>query len=102
MLLMQVGNAFLAGDAAHRFPPAGGFGMNTGIQDAHNLAWKLAAGAESTTACIDNIWKDASCTDFLSELLSIIMCLPALSGRVPRVPFWLSVYVPKCMFWECA
>ncbi|GAB2220416.1 hypothetical protein Droror1_Dr00008066 [Drosera rotundifolia] len=32
----------LAGDAAHRFPPAGGFGMNTGIQDAHNLAWKLA------------------------------------------------------------
>ena len=36
---------FLAGDAAHRFPPAGGFGMNTGIQDAHNLAWKLAASA---------------------------------------------------------
>ncbi|XP_010248896.1 PREDICTED: uncharacterized protein LOC104591655 isoform X3 [Nelumbo nucifera] len=32
----------LAGDAAHRFPPAGGFGMNTGIQDAHNLAWKIA------------------------------------------------------------
>mmetsp|Transcript_35257 Transcript_35257/g.83598 ORF Transcript_35257/g.83598 Transcript_35257/m.83598 type:complete len:588 (+) Transcript_35257:1131-2894(+) len=37
------GRVFLAGDAAHRFPPAGGFGMNTGIQDAHNLAWKLAA-----------------------------------------------------------
>ena len=34
---------FLAGDAAHRFPPSGGLGMNTGIQDAHNLAWKLAA-----------------------------------------------------------
>jgi hypothetical protein len=33
---------FLVGDAAHRFPPAGGFGMNTGLQDAHNLAWKLA------------------------------------------------------------
>lgn len=32
----------LMGDAAHRFPPAGGFGMNTGVQDAHNLAWKLA------------------------------------------------------------
>ncbi|KAK9800880.1 hypothetical protein WJX73_005015 [Symbiochloris irregularis] len=39
----QVGRVFLAGDAAHQFPPAGGFGMNTGIQDAHNLAWKLAA-----------------------------------------------------------
>jgi 2-polyprenyl-6-methoxyphenol hydroxylase-like FAD-dependent oxidoreductase len=34
---------FLVGDSAHRFPPTGGFGMNTGIQDAHNLAWKLAA-----------------------------------------------------------
>ncbi|XP_065876781.1 uncharacterized protein [Euphorbia lathyris] len=33
----------LAGDAAHRFPPAGGFGMNTGIQDVHNLAWKIAS-----------------------------------------------------------
>ncbi|GLC41790.1 hypothetical protein PLESTB_001702100 [Pleodorina starrii] len=34
---------FLVGDSAHRFPPAGGFGMNTGVQDAANLAWKLAA-----------------------------------------------------------
>ncbi|WP_039794117.1 FAD-dependent monooxygenase [Amycolatopsis alba] len=34
---------FLAGDAAHVHPPAGGFGANTGIHDAHNLAWKLAA-----------------------------------------------------------
>ncbi|CAI5745986.1 unnamed protein product [Peronospora destructor] len=33
---------FLVGDAAHQFPPAGGFGMNTGLQDAHNLVWKLA------------------------------------------------------------
>lgn len=33
---------FLAGDAAHEMPPTGGFGANTGIQDAHNLAWKLA------------------------------------------------------------
>jgi 2-polyprenyl-6-methoxyphenol hydroxylase-like FAD-dependent oxidoreductase len=34
--------AFLAGDAAHIHPPTGGQGMNTGIQDAYNLAWKLA------------------------------------------------------------
>ncbi|MEU8797881.1 FAD-dependent monooxygenase [Spirillospora sp. NPDC048819] len=33
---------FLAGDAAHVMPPTGGFGGNTGIADAHNLAWKLA------------------------------------------------------------
>ena len=37
------GRIFLAGDAAHVVPPNGGFGGNTGVQDAHNLAWKLAA-----------------------------------------------------------
>ncbi|MFD9963249.1 FAD-dependent monooxygenase [Amycolatopsis sp. NPDC058986] len=37
------GRVFLAGDAAHVHPPAGGFGANTGIHDAHNLSWKLAA-----------------------------------------------------------
>jgi len=36
------GRIFLAGDAAHVVPPNGGFGGNTGIHDAHNLAWKLA------------------------------------------------------------
>jgi 2-polyprenyl-6-methoxyphenol hydroxylase-like FAD-dependent oxidoreductase len=39
----SVGRVFLAGDAAHEMTPSGGFGMNTGIQDVHNLAWKLAA-----------------------------------------------------------
>jgi 2-polyprenyl-6-methoxyphenol hydroxylase-like FAD-dependent oxidoreductase len=38
----QHGRIFIAGDAAHVMPPNGGFGGNTGIQDAHNLAWKLA------------------------------------------------------------
>ncbi len=36
------GRAFLAGDAVHLMPPTGGFGGNTGVHDAHNLAWKLA------------------------------------------------------------
>jgi len=36
------GRVFLAGDAAHVHPPAGGFGANTGIHDSHNLAWKIA------------------------------------------------------------
>jgi 2-polyprenyl-6-methoxyphenol hydroxylase-like FAD-dependent oxidoreductase len=36
------GRVLLAGDAAHQLPPTGGFGVNTGIQDVHNLAWKLA------------------------------------------------------------
>jgi 2-polyprenyl-6-methoxyphenol hydroxylase-like FAD-dependent oxidoreductase len=38
----RVGRVFLAGDAAHVHSPAGGQGMNTGMQDACNLAWKLA------------------------------------------------------------
>ena len=37
------GPVLLAGDAAHQLPPTGGFGMNTGVQDVHNLAWKIAA-----------------------------------------------------------
>jgi 2-polyprenyl-6-methoxyphenol hydroxylase-like FAD-dependent oxidoreductase len=37
------GRVFVAGDAAHRHPPYGGFGINTGFEDARNLGWKLAA-----------------------------------------------------------
>ncbi len=37
------GSVFLIGDAAHVIPPIGGYGANTGVHDAHNLAWKLAA-----------------------------------------------------------
>ncbi|HZR80089.1 MAG TPA: FAD-dependent monooxygenase [Candidatus Binatia bacterium] len=39
----RAGRTFLVGDSAHRFPPTGGLGLNTGVQDAHNLAWKIAA-----------------------------------------------------------
>jgi 2-polyprenyl-6-methoxyphenol hydroxylase-like FAD-dependent oxidoreductase len=46
----RVGRILLAGDAAHRFPPSGGLGLNTGLQDAHNLAWKLAAVLEGWAA----------------------------------------------------
>ncbi|MEV6121377.1 FAD-dependent monooxygenase [Streptomyces sp. NPDC052077] len=39
----RAGRVLLAGDSAHEMSPTGAFGSNTGIQDAHNLAWKLAA-----------------------------------------------------------
>ena len=39
----SAGRVFLVGDAAHRHPPTGGLGLTSGIQDTHNLCWKLAA-----------------------------------------------------------
>jgi 2,4-dichlorophenol 6-monooxygenase len=39
----RVGRVFVSGDAAHRHPPTGGLGLNSAIQDVHNLCWKLAA-----------------------------------------------------------
>ncbi|MEM7281508.1 MAG: FAD-dependent monooxygenase [Pseudomonadota bacterium] len=38
----RIGPVFLVGDSAHRFPPTGGLGLNTGVGDVHNLVWKLA------------------------------------------------------------
>src|SRR4051812_13540835 len=45
---LQQGRVFLAGDAAHVMPPTGGFGGNTGVADAHNVAWKLALATRGT------------------------------------------------------
>ena len=44
------GRVFVAGDAAHIHPPTGAQGMNTGIQDAHNLAWKVALAVSGDAA----------------------------------------------------
>ena len=52
---MRGDRAFLLGDAAHRFPPTGGMGLNTGVADAHNLVWKLLA--------VDDGLADASLLD---------------------------------------
>lgn len=42
----RAGRLFIAGDAAHSHPPYGGYGINTGLEDAANLAWKLAAALQ--------------------------------------------------------
>jgi 2-polyprenyl-6-methoxyphenol hydroxylase-like FAD-dependent oxidoreductase len=43
------GRVFLVGDAAHRIPPWGALGLNTGVQDVHNLTWKLALSIKNGT-----------------------------------------------------
>lgn len=40
------GNVFIAGDACHSHPPYGGFGLNSGLEDARNLGWKIAAALQ--------------------------------------------------------
>ncbi len=47
---------FLVGDAAHRHPPTGGLGLTSGIQDVHNLCWKLAAvlSGDAATPLLDS------------------------------------------------
>ena len=56
----QVGRIFLAGDAAHCLPPYGGFNGNCGVQDAHNIAWKLAkvVKGEAGPALLDTYEKE--------------------------------------------
>jgi 2-polyprenyl-6-methoxyphenol hydroxylase-like FAD-dependent oxidoreductase len=96
------GDVLLAGDAAHRFPPTGGLGLNTGVQDAHNLAWKLAAvldgwaadalldtyGAERSAVATRNARQ--SLTNF-AELapLSVLAEAPAESDP-DRLEAWLA------------
>lgn len=46
----QQDRVFLIGDAVHLMPPTGGYGANTGVQDAHNLAWKLAAAVHKAAS----------------------------------------------------
>ncbi len=52
---MRDGRIFLVGDAAHRFPPTGGLGLNTGVGDVHGLIWKLLA--------VEDGWADPSLLD---------------------------------------
>ena len=80
----RAGPIFLAGDAAHEMPPTGGFGLNTGVQDAQNLAWKLAAvlRGEAGDALLDTY--DAERRP-VGEIVTRTSLLNALSmGRTAR------------------
>jgi 2-polyprenyl-6-methoxyphenol hydroxylase-like FAD-dependent oxidoreductase len=74
----RVGRVFLAGDAAHVHSPAGGQGMNTGLQDAANLGWKLAADLQG--------WARTSLLDsYQQERHPVGQLVLRLSGGMLRV-----------------
>jgi hypothetical protein len=88
----------LVGDAAHRFPPNGGYGMNSGIQDAHNLAWKLAfvLTGRANPRLLDSYESERrpvaeSNADFsLHNASRFVQCDEALrSGNADRIDFWI-------------
>jgi len=83
------GRVFLAGDAAHVMPPNGGFGGNTGIHDAHNLAWKLAL-------CLDGHGGEALLDSYDAERrpASHFTVEQAFARYVTRSAPWLQVTPP--------
>jgi 2-polyprenyl-6-methoxyphenol hydroxylase-like FAD-dependent oxidoreductase len=78
------GHVFVAGDAAHVHSPAGGQGMNTGMQDAFNLAWKLALVCQGT--CPAGKLLDS----YSVESSAIGAQVLAASGRLTAVGLWKS------------
>ena len=73
----RAGRVFIAGDACHSHPPYGGYGVNTGLEDARNLSWKLAAELkgwagpgllDSYTAERHPVFKSLSC-DFIGRMI---------------------------------
>jgi 2-polyprenyl-6-methoxyphenol hydroxylase-like FAD-dependent oxidoreductase len=89
----RVGRVFLAGDAAHVHSPAGGQGMNTGLQDAANLSWKLAAVV--TGRASDRLLDSYHLERYpvgreVVRMSSGLLHLAMLSGRISR---WLRDHV---------
>jgi 2-polyprenyl-6-methoxyphenol hydroxylase-like FAD-dependent oxidoreductase len=72
----RIGRVFLAGDAAHVHPPAGGQGLNTGVQDAYNLGWKMAAALGGG--------EDALLDSYEAERLPIAAAVLGLSKRLDQ------------------
>lgn len=80
------GRVFLAGDAAHLTPPFAGQGMNSGIRDAHNLAWKLAVvlSGQAGPGLLDTYEQERR--DHIWQMISLALRM----GRIMAPPSWLE------------
>ena len=109
----QRGRIFIAGDAAHIHSPAGGQGMNSGLQDAFNLAWKLKTGNQElidtytlerrswgknllqATQKFTQIAALSNPVSVFIRNMAIEMLSPFLQDRVPNAIAQLSIQYPK-------
>ena len=88
----RAGRMFLAGDAAHRYPPTGGLGLNAGVGDAFNLAWKLAAvlRGDAGEDLLDTYEAErrpvaqTNCDQSLTNSARIFEVIAALNGADPK------------------
>jgi 2-polyprenyl-6-methoxyphenol hydroxylase-like FAD-dependent oxidoreductase len=100
----SAGHVFLAGDAAHIHSPAGGQGMNTGMQDAFNLAWKLAlvaTGKAAAPALLPSYSITAAATlrgdikqGVRNFIASLVLQVPAVQRKIGQAMTELTIAYP--------
>jgi 2-polyprenyl-6-methoxyphenol hydroxylase-like FAD-dependent oxidoreductase len=86
----SLGRMFIAGDACHQHPPYGGFGLNTGLEDAANLGWKLAAAVQG--------WGGQTLLDSYGQERQPIFAETGeamIAGGIERDREWLERYNPE-------
>jgi 3-(3-hydroxy-phenyl)propionate hydroxylase len=86
----QVGRIFLAGDACHLTPPFAGQGMNSGLRDAHNIAWKLAAVVSGRLGPGLLTSYERERRDHVKEMISLALRMGRIMGPSTRLYGWLT------------